>query len=168
MPEGMTQTEVAAFEMSSRAFDMLVDEVLDGKPIDVVVTWVDSTVVEGSEDGAQRPVVTIDGQSVFDFVRIPMEYSASNTPELIALTAKGLEEKLGAMWEDTLGYYKELSELDTALTGLVMSREAGYFDRAEVALREQGTDGLGDGEIVAAARQLATQELLDWAEAVEV
>jgi|SRR3989344_1840759 len=165
MSERMTATQIQAEELSSRMFDNLVDEALRGETVDVVVS-------RGHEDAGEYgfqefPEVRIGRLSAFDYARRPMEYSATNTPELIEATAKAFEEKVGSRWESTVRFFKELEELDLALSGLAISRDAGYFDKAMDTLGEQGFEGVGDGEIVSYARQLATSELTKWVSAVE-
>ena len=165
MPEGMTNVQIKAHEVSSLLFDDLVSEVLAGETKDVQVAWEDAI----GEDGelTQIPRVTIDGQSAHDFVVRPMEYVTTDT-EYMESTAALFEQKMGSMWEDTMTYYRELNELGVVMDGLAVSREAGFYYEARTRLLGQGISlEIGDGEVVETARVLACKALAEWADAVD-
>lgn len=166
---GVSQGEFEAIERAGSLFDETVQRYLSGVDVDVVIDWVEVPSTESEGEVEEVPRVLIDGRTAEEFyeVIVTEEMRTFNDVER-AIGASKFNDMMGAMWEDTLDFYEELDELDLALDGLAMSREAGYFEKAKVSLEKDGIIGpIGDGEMMSIARSIARDELGEWAEAVE-
>ena len=146
------------FGMADRLFGTYVDNVDEGKVIDVRIDWV---TVESDGETIDYHDVYIDGESAREvFLRTAgWTDTGSKLDENTLNEGAGHFNDMMASLDDAVEYQRDLRNLDAELGLLAISADAGYFQAVRDDLEEGGFGAVGDGETIGIARIYAAQDM---------
>lgn len=151
----LVSPRVRASAMAGEFFDDLVQEQLEGRGHEVRVSW--------GDDQDQEPTVWVDGVDVRDIVTMCMS-DIGEDQELIDAACTETTEHLAQMWESTMDYHRDLTELSPIMAALADSsrfRDAAVAEYKELGVEPTLTD------IEATAKALACTAFRAWCAALE-